>query len=103
MPISTNDLALKIKQLKQSEGHLLHKEYEEIDPGKQFTWEASLKEENSVKNRYANVVAYDHSRVVLKPLYGFYNDYINANLIPGLNGKKYIATQVLMEFLIELH
>lgn len=54
---------------------------------------------NTHKNRYANVVAYDHSRVILntadslsRHLIG--SDYINANYIDGYEKPKaYIATQ----------
>ncbi|KAM7388824.1 hypothetical protein PAMP_024971 [Pampus punctatissimus] len=41
-----------------------------IDPGQQFTWEHSNLEVNKPKNRYANVIAYDHSRVILTPVDG---------------------------------
>jgi len=41
-----------------------------VDPGQQFTWENSTLEVNKPKNRYANVIAYDHSRVVLTPVDG---------------------------------
>lgn len=41
-----------------------------IDPGQQFTWENSNMEVNKPKNRYANVIAYDHSRVVLTSVDG---------------------------------
>lgn len=41
-----------------------------IDPGQQFTWEQSNLEVNKPKNRYANVIAYDHSRVILTPVDG---------------------------------
>lgn len=44
--------------------------HQSIDPGQQFTWEHSNLEVNKPKNRYANVIAYDHSRVILAPIEG---------------------------------
>lgn len=41
-----------------------------IDPSQQFTWEHSNLEVNKPKNRYANVIAYDHTRVILAPIDG---------------------------------
>uniref|UniRef100_A0A8C5DNN4 protein-tyrosine-phosphatase n=1 Tax=Gouania willdenowi TaxID=441366 RepID=A0A8C5DNN4_GOUWI len=66
-----------------------------IDPGQQFTWEHSNLEVNKPKNRYANVIAYDHSRVILAPIDGITgSDYINANYIDGYRKQNaYIATQ----------
>jgi len=47
---------------------------------------------NAPKNRYRNVLAYDHSRVVLKD--GQVGDYINGNRIPGFKKTgRYIAPQ----------
>lgn len=46
--------------------------------------ENSQMAENKSKNRYVNIVAYDHTRVLLKPLPGQKrngHDYINANYI----------------------
>uniref|UniRef100_A0A673HKM9 protein-tyrosine-phosphatase n=1 Tax=Sinocyclocheilus rhinocerous TaxID=307959 RepID=A0A673HKM9_9TELE len=66
-----------------------------IDPGQQFTWEHSNLEVNKPKNRYANVIAYDHTRVILAPTDGIVgSDYINANYIDGFRKQNaYIATQ----------
>lgn len=44
--------------------------FQSIDPSQQFTWEHSNLEVNKPKNRYANVIAYDHTRVVLAPIDG---------------------------------
>ena len=48
-----------------------------------------------MKNRYANVASYDHSRVILPVVDGDpYTDYINANWIAGYKSPRgYIATQ----------
>nr|XP_033477392.1 receptor-type tyrosine-protein phosphatase F-like [Epinephelus lanceolatus] len=72
-----------------------HPGEESIDPGQQFTWEHSNLEVNKSKNRYANVIAYDHSRVILTPVDGVPgSDYINANYIDGYRKQNaYIATQ----------
>lgn len=44
--------------------------FQSVDPGQQFTWENSNLEVNKPKNRYANVIAYDHSRVLLSSVDG---------------------------------
>ncbi|KAK5867686.1 hypothetical protein PBY51_012153 [Eleginops maclovinus] len=51
--------------------------------------------ENKPKNRYANVLPYDSSRVKLSIIHGSpYDDYINANYMPGYNSRKeFIAAQ----------
>ena len=56
-----------------------------------MTWVESTSETNRPKHRYANVVAYDHSRVVLSQP----PDFINASWCHGYRRRcAYIATQV---------
>ncbi|XP_034065244.1 receptor-type tyrosine-protein phosphatase F isoform X10 [Gymnodraco acuticeps] len=98
-PIPVTDLADHIERLKANDGLRFSQEYESVDPGQQFTWENSNMEVNKPKNRYANVIAYDHSRVVLTSVDGKGSavpgsDYINANYIDGYRKQNaYIATQ----------
>ncbi|XP_036376542.1 receptor-type tyrosine-protein phosphatase S isoform X10 [Megalops cyprinoides] len=94
-PIPIAELAEHTELLKANDNLKLSQEYESIDPGQQFTWEHSNLEVNKPKNRYANVIAYDHSRVILSPIEGISgSDYINANYIDGYRKQNaYIATQ----------
>ncbi|XP_061588039.1 receptor-type tyrosine-protein phosphatase S-like isoform X10 [Cololabis saira] len=94
-PIPISELAEHIELLKANDNLRLSQEYESIDPGQQFTWEHSNLEVNKTKNRYANVIAYDHTRVILAPVEGMLgSDYINANYIDGYRKQNaYIATQ----------
>ncbi|XP_057711094.1 receptor-type tyrosine-protein phosphatase delta isoform X32 [Corythoichthys intestinalis] len=94
-PIPVMDLAEHLEQLKANDNLKFSQEYESIDPGQQFTWEHSNLEVNKPKNRYANVIAYDHSRVLLSAIDGIPgSDYINANYVDGYRKQNaYIATQ----------
>uniref|UniRef100_A0A672PXC9 protein-tyrosine-phosphatase n=1 Tax=Sinocyclocheilus grahami TaxID=75366 RepID=A0A672PXC9_SINGR len=94
-PIPISELAEHTELLKANDNLKLSQEYESIDPGQQFTWEHSNLEVNKPKNRYANVIAYDHSRIILAPIEGITgSDYINANYIDGYRKQNaYIATQ----------
>lgn len=95
-PIAIAQLSDHIDHLKASDGVKFSMEYESIEPGQQFTWENSNMELNKPKNRYANVIAYDHSRIILQSTEGVPgSDYINSNYMDGYRKHNaYIATQV---------
>ncbi|XP_024084878.1 tyrosine-protein phosphatase Lar isoform X3 [Cimex lectularius] len=94
-PIPISELANHIERLKSNDNLKFSQEYESIEPGQQFTWDHSNMEVNKPKNRYANVIAYDHSRVILQPIDGIPgSDYINANYCDGYRKHNaYVATQ----------
>ncbi|XP_047359953.1 tyrosine-protein phosphatase Lar isoform X11 [Vespa velutina] len=94
-PIPISELGNHIERLKASDNLKFSQEYESIEPGQQFTWDHSNMEVNASKNRYANVIAYDHSRVILQTVDGMPgSDYINANYCDGYRKQNaYVATQ----------
>uniref|UniRef100_H2YZV1 protein-tyrosine-phosphatase n=1 Tax=Ciona savignyi TaxID=51511 RepID=H2YZV1_CIOSA len=94
-PISIHTFQHHVEQLRANDNLKFSQEYESIDPGQQFTWAQSTLEVNKPKNRYANVISYDHSRLTLSPIDGVPgSDYINANYISGFRRQNaYIATQ----------
>lgn len=94
-PIPISEFSNHIERLKASDNLKFSQEYESIEPGQQFTWDHSNMEVNKPKNRYANVTAYDHSRVVLTTLDNIVgSDYINANYCDGYRKHNaYVATQ----------
>ncbi|XP_038146266.1 receptor-type tyrosine-protein phosphatase S-like isoform X9 [Cyprinodon tularosa] len=94
-PVPISELADHIERLKANDNLKFSQEYESVDPAQQFTWENSNLEVNKPKNRYANVIAYDHSRVILSSIDGVPgSDYMNANYIDGYRRQNaYIATQ----------
>ncbi|XP_017858853.1 PREDICTED: tyrosine-protein phosphatase Lar isoform X7 [Drosophila arizonae] len=94
-PIPISEFANHIERLKANDNQKFSQEYESIEPGQQFTWDNSNYEHNKSKNRYANVTAYDHSRVQLTAQEGVLgSDYINANYCDGYRKHNaYVATQ----------
>ncbi|VEL28229.1 unnamed protein product [Protopolystoma xenopodis] len=116
-PLSTDRLAEYLRESRASSGLLLAREFESIELATSSvrnaakrrdelgvssidsispTWRHSHLEVNKAKNRYANVIAFDHTRVVLQPFGDGQtgSDYINANYLDGYNRKRaYIATQ----------
>ncbi|KAM9377170.1 receptor-type tyrosine-protein phosphatase zeta isoform 6-T6 [Pholidichthys leucotaenia] len=95
---AVNDFVKNVKELHQSGG--FHREFEEVEAltvAMAMTTDSSNHPDNKTKNRYGNVLAYDHSRVQLSPQVtkdGKTTDYINANFVDGYKkSRAYIAAQ----------
>ncbi|MBN3272075.1 PTPRT phosphatase, partial [Polyodon spathula] len=90
--IRVADLLQHITQMKCGQGYGFKEEYEVRMAA---AWDTAKKEENRNKNRYGNIIAYDHTRVRLQLQDGDpHSDYINANYIDGYHRPRhYIATQ----------
>ncbi|KAF4788878.1 Receptor-type tyrosine-protein phosphatase T [Turdus rufiventris] len=97
--IRVADLLQHITQMKCAEGYGFKEEYESFFEGQSAPWDSAKKDENRMKNRYGNIIAYDHSRVRLQPIEGeTSSDYINGNYIDGYHRPNhYIATQGPMQ------
>jgi len=89
------DLGRIIQQMSANSDFAFSEEYESIESGDQLPRTRAQDPENKMKNRYANILAYDHSRVILPILNGDpKSDYINANFIDGFSVPRfYIAAQ----------
>ncbi|XP_048879335.1 receptor-type tyrosine-protein phosphatase T isoform X11 [Brienomyrus brachyistius] len=97
--IRVADLLQHITQMKCGQGYGFKEEYEGLAEGQNAPWDTAKKDENRNKNRYGNIIAYDHTRVRLQLLEGDpHSDYINANYIDGYHRPRhYIATQGPMQ------
>ena len=91
-PIKVTDLLDFFADSIKSDPNLISKEYAELPTERQKT--CIIGELYSEKNRFSNIIPYDHSRVRLE---GGESDYINASFITGYGGKKYIAAQAPLE------
>nr|XP_006139276.1 receptor-type tyrosine-protein phosphatase alpha isoform X2 [Pelodiscus sinensis] len=95
-PLPVDKLEEEINRRMADDNKLFREEFNALPACPiQATCEAASKEENKEKNRYVNILPYDHSRVHLTPVEGVPDsDYINASFINGYQDKnKFIAAQ----------
>ncbi|XP_077981774.1 receptor-type tyrosine-protein phosphatase alpha-like [Glandiceps talaboti] len=94
-PIKIQDLVFYIKRKKASDTVGFKAEYELLPSDDIASYTFALMDVNKPKNRFRNIMAYDHSRVILEDeSEELTSDYINASYINGYKKKKaYIATQ----------
>lgn len=95
LPVQVPDLYDYICKNKERSCEGFKREFEELPMGLLAQCDIARKPENKSKNRYGNIVAYDHSRVILDPLPNEpFSDYVNANFMDGYSRKQmYIASQ----------
>lgn len=95
-PLAVDKLEEEINRRMADDNKLFREEFNALPACPiQATCEAASKEENKEKNRYVNILPYDHSRLHLSPIEGVPDsDYINASFINGYQEKnKFIAAQ----------
>lgn len=94
------DFDIRVSDMPQGKSSIqFEDEYRRLPAGKTQPWSVGERVQNSTKNRFPDILAYDHSRVVLVDVEGdgsgsSDSDYINANYIAGfMSPKEYIAAQ----------
>lgn len=88
-PVRVENFMEHLKNLHANGNFLFSQQYALISSIPELQHDHSLKDENALKNRYANVSAYDNTRVTLGLINGdTSSDYINANFICGKIKKK---------------
>ncbi|XP_065345291.1 receptor-type tyrosine-protein phosphatase kappa-like [Cloeon dipterum] len=94
-PKDSNSTEIERYLLSAFAGNFLKEQFEKFPRGQTQSWDCGSRPENKSKNRYANLAAYDSSRVKLELLAGdVHSDYINANYVDGNERPKaYIASQ----------
>ncbi|KAI0209848.1 Receptor-type tyrosine-protein phosphatase kappa [Lamellibrachia satsuma] len=76
--VAIGDIAAYVKDKRSHDGFT--KEHEDLPSGVHAKCDAAKKSQNKSQNRFVNILAYDHTRVVLSVTSG-QRDYINANYI----------------------
>ncbi|XP_077500276.1 receptor-type tyrosine-protein phosphatase mu-like isoform X2 [Amblyomma americanum] len=91
--VQTEDLERYVAAMRESGG--FKEQLATLKTGQLKPWTVAQKPENKHKNRYADLLPYDETRVILHPLKNDpSSDYINANYISGYHKPKaYICTQ----------
>ncbi|KAI9555380.1 hypothetical protein GHT06_017895 [Daphnia sinensis] len=98
-PVKVRNLETVTQRLCSLAGHLLEMEFQDLtilsDARRPKEAPIALLSTNTIKNRYINILPYEHTRVPLSLLPNSPDsDYINASYVLGFNGpKEYIATQ----------
>ncbi|KAK6487343.1 receptor-type tyrosine-protein phosphatase epsilon-like isoform X1 [Huso huso] len=95
-PIPVDCLEEEYRIRSADDGKLFREEFNSLPNGyTQGTCEEANREDNKEKNRYPNILPYDHSRVILTQIDGNpCSDYINASYIDGYKEKnRFIAAQ----------
>ncbi|KAM7536152.1 hypothetical protein Aperf_G00000090774 [Anoplocephala perfoliata] len=93
-PIPADRLAAHVASYHVDDDAGYQAEFESIEQSVRTNWPTSVARlpDNMSKNRYTNVFAYDHTRVILKN--GRKSDYINANYVDGFcRPRAFIAAQ----------
>ncbi|XP_029691564.1 receptor-type tyrosine-protein phosphatase epsilon-like isoform X3 [Takifugu rubripes] len=93
-PIPLDSLEEEYRIRSADDGKLFREEFNSLPCYYHLgSFEEASREHNREKNRYPNILPYDHSRVVLSHD-GLHSDYINASYIDGFKEKnKFIAAQ----------
>ncbi|XP_015753443.1 PREDICTED: receptor-type tyrosine-protein phosphatase mu-like [Acropora digitifera] len=95
-PIPVRQFSEYVTQMRRDKNAGFAKQYKLLVSGQQFPWDHAKKPGNKNKNRYANIIAYDHSRVILPLVDSAENsDYVNASYLHGYDStpNTYIACQ----------
>ncbi|XP_053390205.1 tyrosine-protein phosphatase 10D-like [Mercenaria mercenaria] len=95
-PILLNEIEEYVNKMHKDSNLLFSAEYEDLKTlSPKHACEAADREENRMRNRYINIIPFDHTRVKLSTNgEDDSSDYINANYLPGYSSpREYIGCQ----------